>query len=328
MWFFPRYVTYGRKKNRATKSETVTTLDETRSTELKPLCDEECRITSEQRATKSPDSESASASCATSPYETTIFHFNRQNGDSEDETGIYETAGVSVSSFLPQPPSHRNNGKLQNAESAYSSFEEDQQEAGNYTDITVLSCNQNGDIVTHNIDSISKGLRHAKTTDGSKQIACSSPTKSHSVYQNHVIHAKHEPKQCVQNEQRKPVHTVYSPKRTSTSNQTDQSQARTESPLGCERNVLLVPEDGNQCSPSETTMHLIPEHKCLLHNVPPPPPPPTAVRLKNLERGINSWSSVHADVWYLRNICLLVSYLYYTYQKYYTFLIYVSHWNK
>ncbi|XP_052808145.1 uncharacterized protein LOC128237006 isoform X2 [Mya arenaria] len=299
-----RYVTYGRRKSQASKSETVTTLDETRSTEMRLLTEEERNKQQDPLIHNDGDgSESKTIKVATSPYETTIFHFNRHNAESEDETVIYDKS-TCVSSFLPQPPLRRNNGNFQNTESAYSSFEEDQSDNGHYSDVIDTQCSYNGIMETPDMNMISETLsgktfaqheaNHSAYTTKEPHTheyqTNKPPSTSQSTGAEYAVLSK-VPEQRKRNN----LNQVDSHK--SQTGEHDCVNVTTNTANHCaERHIQLVPEEGNHFALAETTMQLIPEHKCLLHNIPPPPPPPVTTRLQNLEKGINSWSTVQADV--------------------------------
>ena len=264
-YVLPRYVKLNRKKqSHASNSATATTLDDTKGTETQLLPegahadDKNSNCEAEPLTTLNGGTQSA--------YETTVFHFNRATMDSEEETALCDIE-TGVSSFLPHPPLRHCNGNHPNAESAYSSFEEDPADCGNYSEITdpnILykdkhsGCNG---VISNNGDF----KKVYEIPDGENNTSCS------------------------------PEYAVIS----RVARHRNDYQNVNDKNVFDNRHIQVVPEESSEAtqSPSSATMHLIPEHKCLLHNIPPPPPPPTT-RIADVEKqhSRNSWATVHAQV--------------------------------
>lgn len=206
-----------------------------------------------------------------SAFETTIFDLNRSNAESEEETTLCDT-DTGVTTFLPHPPLRRCTGSQQNqnAESAYSSFEEDQSDCGNYTEINELS----GD---------SKSIK----PDVNHVISNSKPSELKQLYDIPVKIHSDKSKSVI------PEYAVIS----RVAKQRNDYQNVYEKTVFDTRHIHLVPDDEDVNISGSSTMHLIPEHNCLLHNIPPPPPPP-ATRISDVEKqnSRNSWSTIHAHV--------------------------------
>lgn len=290
-------MTIGREKKRretATKSDTATTLAEKLSTELQLLSPDGAQdgVTpaphANNKASTPSDNLNSDDKHGSDTYETTIFHFNRPHTENDDEETMFCDTGTGVSSFLPHPPLRRNNGKQQNAESAYSSFDDEQADTGDYSELlyqqqTVtntlpnanISINDNAHLVKQNsIDDERRrpsdlpsqnSVHHYKMNDQDYAVV----TKISG--QRNQKHLKHPPdsRQCV---------------------------IDTTKQVQISSHIHAVPEDiYSRDHVSPTTMHLIPEHDCLLHKIPPPPPPP--VRIQDWDSpSRNTWTSTQADV--------------------------------
>lgn len=267
----------GRKKAQTSNSATVTTLDDNKGTETQLIPDD-------ARAEELKPCNGVYNNCESEPlqttngmpsqYETTVFHFNRSNVDSEEETALCDT-DIGVSSFLPHPLLRRCNGHQQNAESAYSSFEEDQSDCGNYSVI-----NDDGVISKDN------------KPECNGVISTNGDLKHNTAYGT-VIYPGEE------NNKPKPHMPEYAVI-SRVARQRNDFRNLNDKGLFTNRPVHVVPEDNNSeasQSPASSTMHLIPEHKCLLHNIPPPPPPPTT-KISDVESNHSrgSWSTIHAQV--------------------------------
>ncbi|XP_045169827.2 uncharacterized protein LOC123532455 isoform X2 [Mercenaria mercenaria] len=285
-----RYITIGREKKRETakKSETATTLDDKQSTEMQLLPQDGDVVASSSNRQTNRSHESLSSDDRQDPatYETTIFHFNRPNVDTDDET-MFCDAGTGVSSFLPHPPLRRSNGKQQNAESAYSSLDE-QEDIADYSQIHDQQQTETQTFPNKNISNEKNAqlIKQISIDDERRQIT-DMPLQnlSHHLNINEDNYAVVKKVPGQRNHNRSP-------------DQTDNYQTvidnSKESQLA--RHIHAVPED--ICSrdhSTPTTMQLIPEHDCLLHKLPPPPPPPA--RLPGWDSPArSSYSSVQADV--------------------------------
>ncbi|XP_052248877.1 uncharacterized protein LOC127856608 [Dreissena polymorpha] len=308
-----RYISFGRERRRNTiKSETQTTLDDNRSTELHLLSDDKPDGQNLQDANHKQEtvvhthvtSNQNDPQSVLTPYETMIFKFNCPGQAIEDETAVYDTA-TGVSTFMPQPVARRVNGKLANTEeSAYSSFDDEQPE--NYSEFTDLHGIDKDSLNPQNVKMVADLIEHrGHKCDPNKTADDSSSTSSKRIYEvpeyRVVSSSTKDPKQRNEvNNVRNSLHanhTNYSNK--TANNHADQNHygeivVKVGNNVSDHRHIQVVPEEGCHHSSSSTTMQLIPEHKCLLHNIPPPPPPPSGSGMAL--KGRNSWSALHADV--------------------------------
>lgn len=247
------------------------------------------------------DPETEPLQVQSSAYETTIFHFNRAQGESDDENMFCDNS-TGVSSFLPHPPLRRSNGKQQNTESAYSSLDDEQADNGDYSEIldhhSVNKLPQ--DSQETNLSVVNESSRNSEQHyDVPKAIKTNNSTccKAQLTKENSIDSERRRPSDQTNHTtlKQKPhnsfhhyqvnnvdyaVITKIPGQRISTpvqnhvncpSPNTIETKAEVQQP----HHIHTVPED--TCSldhTSPTTMHLIPEHKCLIHKIPPPPPPP------------------------------------------------------
>lgn len=278
-----RYITIGREKSRetATKSETATTFDDKQSTEMQLLPQDSDMIASVSNRPRNSLSSDEKGEPTT--YETTIFHFNRPNADLDDEAAFCD-AGTGVSSFLPHPPLRRNNSKPQNAESAYSSLDDEQEDVVNFPD------------VLHEQETHTQTLPDTDTSNCTsaqlvKQLSIDDERALTTNLPSHQFKANDD-SYAIVNKVQDQRHTRI--KHSTEQNNIRQSVKNTciESEIPC--HIHTVPEHVYPCDQlSQNTMQLIPEHDCLLHKIPPPPPPP--LRLNYVDSSSNN-NSVQANV--------------------------------
>ncbi|KAL4222011.1 hypothetical protein ACF0H5_018057 [Mactra antiquata] len=321
-----RYITIGREKKRetATKSDTATTLDaEKQSTEMQLLPQDGVISATPSSGNignshENVDPEREPLQQQSNAYETTIFHFNRAHGESDDET-MFCDSSTGVSSFLPHPPLRRSNGKQQNTESAYSSLDDEQADNGDYSEILEHSGSNKPqqDICETNVTDV---RAHGQTYDVPKVIkshnasCCKAQlTKENSIdndrrcvsdQSNHST-SKHNMNNTLHHYQVNSVDYATITKLPGQRNCSPMLQNHancspntisTMAEVQTHHHIHAVPED-NCISDSKkpSTVHLIPEHKCLLHKIPPPPPPPVKTPdCDNTSR--TSCSTTQADV--------------------------------
>lgn len=285
-----RYLKIGRERKRelTTKSETVTTLDDKQSTEMQLLPqDENLSPHSNTKFQSSHESLNSAGDLDKSTYETTIFHFNRPHSDIEDDT-LFRESGSGVSSFLPHPPLRRSNGKQQNAESAYSSLDDEQVDSGDYSEI--LDENRKNESIHNTKRSSTSSAQLVKQIsmdeDRGNQVQCDN-TSRNSVHQISIDDGDYA---VVNKTACQRIHRH-------DQNFSDQNHVVVDR-VGENQLYFIhaVPEEPYMNDThTSTTMHLIPEHDCLIHKIPPPPPPP--LRLNSSDSSsICTFSSKQADV--------------------------------
>ncbi|XP_060575068.1 uncharacterized protein LOC132732606 isoform X2 [Ruditapes philippinarum] len=286
-----RYIILGKEKKRETakKSETATTLDDKQSTEMQllPQDGEVVPSSSNRQGDKSHESPCSDIKQDSSTYETTIFHFNRPNTDTDDET-IFCDSGSGVSSFLPHPPLRRSNGKQQNAESAYSSLDDEQEDLEVYSQIHDHHRTNYEAVPNRNVpNNLSAQLVKQLSIDDERRQTGEMPLQNLSHHLN------------INEDNYAVVKKI--PNHRNHKYQSDSPDAHHHNVIdNCKesenRHIHAVPEDNySRDHMSATTMQLIPEHDCLLHKIPPPPPPPTRVQALD-SPATSSYSSVQADV--------------------------------
>ena len=287
-----RYITIGKEKDRdsAKKSETATTLDDKQSTEVQllPQDGEVVASSSNRQGDLCNDSPDSDIKKDPSTYETTIFHFNRPNLDTDDET-IFCDAGSGVSSFLPHPPLRRSNGKQQNAESAYSSLDDEQEDIEVYSQIHDHHDQDYQAFPNKNVsNNVCAQLVKQVSIDDERRQTAGMPLQNLSHHLN-----INEDNYAVVKKIPDHINQKYQSESTETHHQSVIDTCKeSQNP----HHIHAVPEDIYiRDSTSAATMQLIPEHDCLLHKIPPPPPPP--VRVQGLDSpAASSYSSVQADV--------------------------------
>ena len=186
-------------------------------------------------------------------YETTIFHFNRQPEGPEDHL-VYDYK-TGVTSFLPQALK-RDLSPEANPPILVNSIPSVEVHDTNdaHLDDTVGSVTSNSKVPdTEASANIRDSLHHYKINNDEYAVVLRSPHRNrqfsgnsvYSVTEDHID--QHSSEQTLNEESCK-------------GNTFQRSRSH----------IHPVPEDDYV---SRTTMHLIPQHNCLLHKIPPPPPP-------------------------------------------------------
>ena len=298
------------KQNTTPLSNTATPLDDKGSTEMHPLQPDDKSpdvdkydtvklhpVINVHNAETGEIHEEATLTI-TPNYETTIFHFNRQS-DEHEESLVYDTKS-GISSFLPQSLNRtvKSNPNDQIPETSNQNKVLDEtlgaQEPSNTRSKVPYKAAS---------DNIRDSLHHYKIDNTEYAIVLKSPQRSRnnagklpnsvkesSPDRHFVDHSSVSTENCSrgnqsQNPSRNPVNLPDVSMEDYSSENKSQNPSRQhvdhsrvsmgDYSKGCNSqqyrpHIHPVPEDDYV---SRTTMHVIPEHDCLLHKIPPPPPP-------------------------------------------------------
>ena len=231
-------------------------------------------------------------------YETTIFHFNRQP-DENEETLVYETTS-GISSFLPQSLNRTVKSKPNDQTAEISN----QSEASHETCIAQEPSYSRSNVSNKDTgETLRDTLHHYKIDNKEYAIILKSPQRSRNIPgkvpnnvkesspdRNFVDHSSVSTEKYSRgNKSQNSIHNPMSISNVSTEDY--HRENKTRNPIrqhadlsrvsigdyskGCNSqqyrpHIHPVPDDDFV---TQTTMHVIPEHDCLLHKIPPPPPP-------------------------------------------------------
>ena len=204
-----------------------------------------------------------------SPYETTILHYNRDTHDTHDDTLLYDSeTGLSV--FFPTLYSQLDAPKYQNSESAYSSLDAGDEDIQRTEQLEVTYTHPNLDGSIKDSQFNTQTSFHEKHITDSKDLLPSDPCSSYFNINNDV-YAVACKSPGHRTELTKPVRRGQHVHISKGSNSYDVVNIPKDSQMV---HVHPVPEDHLEYS-SPSSMHIIPEHDCLLHSIPPQAAPAT-----------------------------------------------------
>lgn len=254
-------------QNKPPVSNTATTLDDKNSTEMHPLQTEENEIPKDKQNhakaqivanvanEETGELHEETTFTATPSYETTIFHFNRQPEEPEDQL-IYDCK-TGMTSFLPQ--ALKRQGKPEptysTVEPSSDNIEVHETANAQLTDSEIPVTSYQKGQGTQNTGSIRDSLHHYKINNQEYAVVLKSPHRNRNFSGNIGYSVADD-----RPEHRRVEHPCTSTEEFSKGSNCQDSRSH----------IHPVPEDDYV---SHTTMHLIPQHNCLLHKIPPPPPP-------------------------------------------------------
>ena len=231
-------------------------------------------------------------------YETTIFHFNRQP-DENEETLVCDTSS-GISSFLPQSL----NRTMKSNPKGQTTGISNQNKVLNENCTAQDSGNSQTDVPNKDTNlTLRDTLHHYKIDNKEYAIILKSPQRSRNVpgkVPNSVLESSPDCQVLDQPSSSKDMYSKGLTSQNSIHNPVKVSNVSIENNMGGKSQKLSRPHEdlsrvshGNNskgCNSSQqyrphihtvpdddfvtrTTMHVIPEHDCLLHKIPPPPPP-------------------------------------------------------
>ena len=261
-----RYKTFGKRHNQASTplSNTATTLDDKNSTEMHSLHGQDIQ----QQGDNYSDSrgnlthnvhigteimQKETELSVTPSYETTIFHFNRQPEGPDDHL-VYDYK-TGVTSFLPQ-----------------ASNQENSPDSNKPILVNSISCVKVKEPVAAHLDNTESSPKNSKTTPCERDPGNIRDSLYHYKINNDdyavVLRSPHRDRAYAGNSTYSVVEESII--RNSVEHMTGDDPCKGNNTQRSRSHIHPVPEDDYV---SHTTMHLIPQHNCLLHKIPPPPPP-------------------------------------------------------